>query len=85
MRGNEVLNFVLTSPHNHPEDFNELCILNFMDQLKTVCQSGIELSTKEIYDDIAKLWVLKEKGTWLLQISNLLVIQKQLNSNLINQ
>ncbi|XP_044262641.1 protein tramtrack, beta isoform-like isoform X9 [Tribolium madens] len=46
---------VITNPHNHPEDRNEMLALKFMDQLKLVCQSGVNLSLREIYEDVAKI------------------------------
>ncbi|XP_064214153.1 protein tramtrack, beta isoform isoform X11 [Tribolium castaneum] len=50
------LKFVLTRPHNHPQDYSEKIVLEFMEQLKLVCQSGINLSPKDIYEDLAKIY-----------------------------
>ncbi|XP_044262639.1 protein tramtrack, beta isoform-like isoform X8 [Tribolium madens] len=50
------LKLVLTRPHNHPQDYSEKIALDFMEQLKLVCQSGINLSVKDIYEDLAKVF-----------------------------
>lgn len=48
---------VVTQPHNHPKDLGEKAAIEFMEQLKLVCKSGIDLSPKDIYKDVAKLYV----------------------------
>ncbi|XP_008198847.1 protein tramtrack, beta isoform isoform X9 [Tribolium castaneum] len=46
----------ITKPHNHPQDHSEKDAIEFMEHLKLVCKSGINLSPKDIYKDVAKIF-----------------------------
>ncbi|XP_044262638.1 protein tramtrack, beta isoform-like isoform X7 [Tribolium madens] len=46
----------ITKPHNHPQDHSEKIAIEFMEHLKLVCKSGIDLSPKDIYEDVAKIY-----------------------------
>jgi hypothetical protein len=47
---------VVFRPHNHPQDKNEKLTMEFLDQLKVACKSGIDLSIKSIYDSVARIF-----------------------------
>ncbi|XP_044262643.1 protein tramtrack, beta isoform-like isoform X11 [Tribolium madens] len=47
--------FKLTKPHTHPKDYSEKTVLDFMNDLKMVCKSGVNMTVKEIYADVAKI------------------------------
>lgn len=51
--GEKPTKFVVTQSHNHPKDIVEKRILDFVKQLKLTCQRGTDLSTKQIYYDLA--------------------------------
>lgn len=53
----EPLEYKITYPHNHPVEYNEKIALDFMHQLKLVCRSGVNMSVKEIYEDVARMYV----------------------------
>ncbi|XP_044262635.1 protein tramtrack, beta isoform-like isoform X4 [Tribolium madens] len=47
--------YKITHQHNHPEEHNEKIVLDFMHQLKLVCKSGVNMTVKEIYENVAKI------------------------------
>ncbi|XP_008198844.1 protein tramtrack, beta isoform isoform X5 [Tribolium castaneum] len=54
--GEEPKEIVVTSKHNHPKDYDEKHVLDFLKQLKMACESGFNLTMKQIYQDVAKAY-----------------------------
>ncbi|XP_018573586.1 protein tramtrack, beta isoform isoform X7 [Anoplophora glabripennis] len=46
--------FFVLSEHNHPPDVNEKNVYDFLVELKKLCQSGINLRLKDIYEQVAE-------------------------------
>ncbi|XP_044262637.1 protein tramtrack, beta isoform-like isoform X6 [Tribolium madens] len=54
--GEEPTRVIVTSNHNHPKDYDEKHVLDFLKQLKMACESGFNLTIKQIYHDVAKAY-----------------------------
>lgn len=46
--------FFVLSQHNHPPDINEKNVYDFLVELRKLCQSGINLRLKDIYEQVAE-------------------------------
>lgn len=51
--------YVITKEHNHPKDLIEKRVLDFMKQLKLACQSGLNMTLIQTYENIARMWEKK--------------------------